>query len=101
MVIHEKNDFGLEYASQLPARGSKSEGLRFIKEQWSAASATFTVSGLSGRSYEVQTGGDATIQSVDNAEILKKRRPRLKISFENGAEETFRTKTVTVHLQSK
>ena len=99
VVIHEKNDFGLEYVSQLPARGSKSEGLRFIKEQWSGSSATFTVSGLSGRSYEVQTGGDAIIQSADNAEILKQDGvSRLKISFESGPKETFQTKTVTVHL---
>jgi hypothetical protein len=102
VVIHVKNDFGLEYVPQLPARGSKSEGLRFIKEQWSRSSATFTVSGLSGRSYEVRTGGDAIIQSVDNAEILKREGvSRLRISFDNGPAETFQTKTVTVHLQSR
>jgi glycogen debranching enzyme len=102
VVIHVKNDFGLEYVSQLPARGSKSEGLRFIKEQWSGSSATFTVSGLNGRSYEVLTGGDAIIQSVDNAEVLKNEGvSRLKISFESGPSETFQTKTVTVHLQSR
>ena len=99
IMLRVRNDFGLEYASQLPASGSESEGLRFVKEQWSASTASFVVSGVSGHTYLVKTGGDAQIASVDNAENIEEHGERLlKISFPSGADHVYQTKTVTVHL---
>ena len=101
VVYHVKNDFGLEYASQLPARGYASEGLRFTKEQWSGMTASFEVSGRSGHSYLVKVGGDAEIQSVDNADPVNERGERfLRISFAVGS-EGYESKTVTVHLRKR
>jgi hypothetical protein len=95
-----RNDFGLEYVSQLPARGSKSEGLRIAKESWTSSTASFVMSGLSGNAYEVRTGGDAHVQSVENAELIPGEH-LLRVSFPDDPVGKFQTKTVTVHLQTK
>jgi glycogen debranching enzyme len=100
IVVHVRNDFGLEYVSQLPARGSESEGLRIAKESWTSSTASFVMSGLSGHSYEVRTGGDAHVQSVENAEVIPGEH-LLRVSFPDDPVGKFQTKTVTVHLQTK
>jgi glycogen debranching enzyme len=100
IVLHVKNDFGLEYLSQLPPRGAKSEGLRIEKESWTGSTASFVMSGLAGHTYEVKTGGNAQVQSAENADLVAGEH-LLRISFPDGPPEKFETKTVTVHLQTR
>lgn len=94
-----KNDFGLESIAKLPPLGYESEGLRFVREQWSNSTASFVVEGRSGQTYLVKIGGDAQVASIDNAEAIDLSGERyLRVRFEGGA-NAYQEKTVTVHLR--
>jgi hypothetical protein len=65
------NDFGLSEASNLPALGSASLGLRVLSEAWSASrnQLTLEVSGAAGSEYGLKVWNSGEIQSVEGAEF--------------------------------
>jgi glycogen debranching enzyme len=101
VTLRVKNDFGLEYISQFPPRGFKSEGLRISGEQWSGSTVAFTMSGITGHTYTVKIGGDAQVASVDNAKVMEDHGERwLQVAF-TGDGQGYETKAVTVHLRKR
>jgi len=64
--IRLKNDFGVSVANALPALGSASQGLRFLSESWNSSRTqlTLTLSGLSGKSYDLSVWNPSQLTSI-------------------------------------
>jgi hypothetical protein len=73
VVIRVKNDFGIAVPSELPALGSASGGLRVVSEIWNAnkSQLTLSISGLAGKSYELEVWNPGQISSADGAVLTK------------------------------
>ena len=71
--VRVRDDFAISYASQLPALGSKSEGLRILSETWNAARTQLSLEmeGIPGDSYELSLFNGKEISSVDGGTVSK------------------------------
>lgn len=71
--LRTRNDFGLGYASTMPALGSSSQGMRITSETWSPNRDTLTlaVSGIPGKQYSLDVWDASELTSIDGAKLLK------------------------------
>jgi hypothetical protein len=69
--IRLKNDFGVSVANVLPALGVASEGLRVLSQTWNASRTqlTLSLSGLSGKSYDLSVWNPSQIASVKGGRV--------------------------------
>jgi len=69
--IRLKNDFGVSLSNKLPALGSASGGLRVLSETWNSARTqlTLSLSGLSGKTYELSIWNPSQVASVKGAKL--------------------------------
>jgi hypothetical protein len=69
--IRLKNDFGLSIANVLPALGTASAGLRVLAQTWnqSRTQLTLSLSGLSGKSYDLSVWNPSQIASVKGGKL--------------------------------
>jgi hypothetical protein len=69
--IRLKNDFGISLSNVLPALGSASQGLRVLSETWNLARTqlTLSVSGLTGKTYELSVWNPLQVASVKGAKL--------------------------------
>ena len=85
--IRLRNDFGIVNPAYLPALGEKSRNLKISSERWNEADRLeLQVSGIPGRTYELNLFGDAPIATVNGAELVSSTAVRkLKIVFPAAA----------------
>lgn len=71
--VRVRDDFAISYASQLPALGSKSEGLRILSETWNAprTQLTLELEGISGAVYELSLFNGKEITNLAGGTISK------------------------------
>jgi len=67
--VRLRDDFGLGYASSMPALGSPSKGLRITSETWATNTLTLEAAGTPDQQYELTVWNLGQIASVDGAEI--------------------------------
>jgi hypothetical protein len=100
-----RDDFGLSYASQLPALGSTSEGLRFLNEKWSESRdmLTLELEGAAGNTYELAVWNGAQLASAEGAEFVKSGEDALKlqITMPQGDGSILTKQTVVLHFVEK
>jgi hypothetical protein len=98
VVIRVKNDFGLTLASQLPALGSASRGLRVISNSWNSARNQYTVevSGVPGMEYDLGVWNPGQISSVEGAVVTKQGSIRIQMPAEKGVD--YLHHTVVIHF---
>jgi GH15 family glucan-1,4-alpha-glucosidase len=101
--IRLKNDFAFSYNSALPMLGENSRGLRVLSETWSAGkdSLSVTVSGISGRTYDLSLWNPQQIRSVDSAQLVNTGEATsiARIPIPPSATESFANTTVVFHFQ--
>ena len=70
--IQVKDDFGLAYASTLPAMGASTQGLRILSETWTPARDRLTInlSGHAGSEYQLSIWNAGQIASVEGARLV-------------------------------
>jgi glycogen debranching enzyme len=71
--IRTRDDFGLSYASTLPAIGATSQGLRILSETWTPARdhLTLNTSGHAGSQYVLNVWNGEQIASVEGAKLYR------------------------------
>lgn len=96
VTLQVKNDFGIEDRFAMPARGSRSGGLRFVHEEWNGNTLRLSLAGLAGQEYLIALGGDAAIATAENAEVSGTgEERRLRVHFPGDpATNTYRTTVV-------
>ena len=102
--IRVRDDFGLSYESQLPALGSRSEGLRILGESWNDARDTLTlkVQGRAGNSYELALWNGKQVASVDGADLESEGGSEtLRISLREGNGQPYTKQTAILHFVAK
>jgi glycogen debranching enzyme len=67
------NDFAADISSNMPLLGKESDGLRLLSESWSATKdrVDLEVSGMAGRSYELDVRNGEQIATVDGATLIR------------------------------
>jgi glycogen debranching enzyme len=93
------NDFAVSVASEMPALGDVSRGLRITSENWNARHdrLALQVSGIAGAEYDVAVWNPGQIVSVDGAE-LRKSESALHVKFPASATESYVNSKITVHF---
>jgi glycogen debranching enzyme len=68
-----RKDFGISLPSSLPPLGARSQGLRVTSEKWSAnrEELELSVSGISGKQYDLAVWNAGEIASIEGAELVK------------------------------
>jgi glycogen debranching enzyme len=103
--IRLRNDFGVSYASELPALGSASEGLRILSETWSSPHnlAFLKLEGKVGHTYELSVWGGNQLTAAEGAELIKMAdgSVKLRISFVEGSSKAPQMKNVTLDFRAK
>jgi hypothetical protein len=96
-MLRVRNDFGLDYAPQLPPYGTKSQNLKILSQAWSEDRNTLTlqVEGLSGRMYKLQFFGNVKPSSVDRGRITGE---EIEIAFPASRSDEYVEQTVTVRF---
>ena len=71
--VQVRHDFSVTYSSDLPALGSRSEGLRILSEQWSSSrdQLTLHLEGRPGKTYELLVSPGKEILSVEGGTLRK------------------------------
>jgi len=98
VVIRVRNDFGVALPSELPALGSVSRGLRVVSEVWNASRSqlSLNVSGLAGKSYELDVWNPGQILSVDGAALTKP--GKLQFEIPEGPAGSYLQRQMVVHF---
>ncbi len=98
VVIRLKNDFGVEWSSELPPLGSASRGLRVISQFWNASKTQLSldVSGRAGTRYELGVWNPGQISSVDNASLTKT--GTLLIQMPPAPDESYLAQRIVIHF---
>jgi len=98
VVIRVKNDFGLAVASELPALGGASRGLRVASESWNATRSQLAldVSGLAGSRYDLDIWNPGQIASVDGAALTKT--GKLQVQMLEGSTGSYVHQNVVLHF---
>ena len=103
--IRLRNDFGVSYASELPALGSASEGIRILSETWTGPHnlAFLKLEGKVGRTYELSVWGGEQLTAAEGAELVKMSDGpvKLRVSFVEGSSKAPQVKTVTLDFRAK
>jgi hypothetical protein len=103
--IHVRNDFGVSYAAKLPPLGSRSEGLRFLNQDWNGPQdeLTLQLEGAPEKSYELSVWNAGQLISAEGAEIVNtaQGRTKLRVSFPAGGGSSLVKQTVVLHLAAK
>jgi glycogen debranching enzyme len=98
------NDFGVSYASQLPALGSASSNLRVLSEKMEDVTTPMelVVEGRAGATYDLAIWNPGMIVSGEGAELVKDATgaAKLRIHFEGVGEQGYTQQKVTIHLQA-
>lgn len=101
--IRLKNDFAFSYNSVLPMLGENSQGLRVLSETWSSGrdSLSVTVSGISGRTYDLSLWNPQQIRSVDGAQLVNTGEATsiARVRIPPSATESFANTTVVFYFQ--
>ena len=98
--IHLRNDFTVTYDASLPPLGSRSEGLRILSESWTPKrdALTLQLSGLAGRTYELNVSGGSQVASADGADLSKTGTAR--VHFPSGSAASGQRTSVIFHLSN-
>jgi hypothetical protein len=103
--IRVRNDFGVSYASDLPALGSSSGSLRILSETWTSPHdlAFLKLGGKVGRTYELTVWGGNQLTRVEGAELVKLAdgSVKLRVSFVEGSSKSPQMKNVTLDFRGK
>jgi hypothetical protein len=98
------DDFELGIASQLPAQGSASRGLRILSTSWTPERdrLELDVAGLPGNTYEFSLSNAGEMLSVEGADPDKSRprAPKLLVRFPPGP-DAYVNRRITVHFRTK
>ncbi len=98
------DDFELGVASQLPAQGSASRGLRILSTSWTPERdrLDLDVAGLPGNTYEFSLSNAGEMLSVEGADLDKSRprAPKLLVRFPPGP-DTYVNRAITVQFRTK
>jgi hypothetical protein len=98
------DDFELGIASQLPAQGSASRGLRILSTSWTPEldRLELDVAGLPGNTYELSLSNAGEMLSVEGAGLdkSKPRAPKLLVRFPAGP-DTYVNRAISVHFRTK
>ena len=99
LVIRTKNDFGLNYANELPTLGSASRELRVINESWTAARnrLTLDISGRAGSQYEMDIWNPSQISSAEGATLSKS--GKLEIRMPRGSTDSYVPQQIVLHFR--
>jgi glycogen debranching enzyme len=99
--IRLTEDFGVSYHAELPQLGTPGEGLRITSEEWSASKdqLSLSVSGIPGRTYQLEVANASQVESVDGAEWTSGE-PASSLRFMIPADQgTLRARaTITFHF---
>ena len=73
-MLQVQNDFGIDYAPQLPPHGTKSQNLKIISQTWNAdrSELTLLVSGRAGHQYSLPFFSDGQSPAVEGGKISGK-----------------------------
>ena len=103
--IRLRNDFGVSYASELPALGSASESLRIVSETWTGPHdlLSLKMEGSVGHTYELSVWGGNQLTAAEGAELVKMTdgSVKLRVSFVEGSSKAPQMKTVTLDFRAK
>jgi hypothetical protein len=95
----------VSYTQKLPALGSSGNGLRFLKETWSATKdqLTLNLEGAAGRTYELSLWNGEQVASAEGAETGKTKDGKLclRVTFPAGDAKSYLTKTISLHFVPK
>jgi glycogen debranching enzyme len=84
------DDFGLALASQLPAEGRPSRGLRILSTSWTPErdGLSLDVAGVPSSTYEFRLSNSSQIVSVEGADLHRTQRgaAKLRVRFDAGPE---------------
>jgi hypothetical protein len=82
--VRLKNDFGVNLSNALPALGSASEGLRVLSETWNSSHTqlTWSLSGVTGKIYELSVWNPAQIASVKGGKLGEVRGDQATLAIE-------------------
>ncbi len=96
-TLRVRDDFGLDYAPQLPPYGTKSQNLKILSQAWSEDRNTLTlqVEGLSGRMYKLPFFGNVKPSSLDRGRITGE---EIEIAFPASRSAEYVGQTVTVRF---
>jgi len=99
--IRTRDDFGVSYASSLPAIGASSQGLRILSENWTPARdrLTLTLSGLGGSPYRLAVWNGEQIASVEGAKLSKVANDKAELSLELPNKDGHAPTLATVVIQ--
>jgi hypothetical protein len=91
--IRLKNDFGVSVSNVLPLLGSASEGLRVISETWNSSRTQLklSLSGLTGKKYELFVWNPAQVASVKGAKLgsVAQDLAKLEVEFPSADAESY------------
>jgi len=100
--IRLQDDFGFNYAGDLPSIGATSQGLRILFETWTPARdrLTINVSGLAGGRYELSLWNAGQIASVDEARLSKGAdgKTTLIVELPKNGTEFYASASVAIHF---
>jgi len=101
VLVHLKNDFDVSFENSLPALGSASGGLHVLSETWSGdrAELTLSLSGLSGKTYELGLRNPSQIVSVQGGQLLTDAdEGKLVVSFAPADSESYVHQNIVLHF---
>jgi hypothetical protein len=97
-VIKLQNDFGLALNNDLPPLGAVSRSLKILSNVWNPdrTQLTLEISGVPGRSYDLEVWNPWQIQSVDGATLTTPGKIHIEIPATESKDYSHRT--VAIHF---
>jgi hypothetical protein len=99
--MHLKNDFDFSFENSLPALGSASQSLHVLSETWNGdrSELTLSLSGLSGKTYELNLRNASQIVNVQGGRLLKDAdEGKLVVSFAPANSESYVHQNIVLHF---
>ena len=104
--VATSGDFGVSAAESLPQLGKECEALRIVSEDWAAnkGSVDIGLSGVAGRTYELNIWNAAQVESVDGGTLASAadgQPARLIVRMPESTAERYANAHTVIHLKHK